>query len=169
VTPGLRQHSGTGLGNSGFNRPHAPSFDICAMSTFGGMAVQSATLEVINPGEEIRDARLQVLREGNSLATIPLDLLPAQSVSRLNIWTPAPFEDQVMEFRIADKKSTFKLSRKLNVPAYHSYFNGGTFDFLRQIITTWVGFTQQVTADYRSEPSCRPWNLKQYLTRSMNR
>ena len=160
---------GTGLGKfRAFKRPHAPSFDISVYAMYDvrdGMAVQSATLEVINPGEEIRDARLQVLREGNSLATIPLDLLPAQSVSRLNIWTPAPFEDQVMEFRIADKKSTFKLSRKLNVPAYYSYFNGGTFDFFTTNHNDlgWLD-TQQVTADYRSAELILPAMelLKQY-------
>ena len=160
---------GTGLGKVRiFGRPHAPSFDISVYAMYDvrdGMAVQSATLEVINPGEEVRDARLQVVQDGTTLATIPLEPLPAQSVSRLNIWIPAPFEDQSMEFRVADKKSTFRLSRKLSVPAYHSYFDGGTFDFFTTNHNDlgWLD-TQQVTADYRSAELILPAMelLKQY-------
>jgi alpha-mannosidase len=115
------------------------------------MALQSATIEVANPGPEVRDRNLQVLQAGKLLTTVALGVLPSQSVSRHEIWIPAPFEDQAMEFRIADKNSLFKISRKLEVPAYHSYFDNGTFDFFTTNHNDlgWLD-TQQVTADYRS-------------------
>ena len=56
-----------------------------------------------------------------------------------------------MEFRIADERSEFQASMNLRVPAYHSYFDGGSFDFFTTNHNDlgWLD-TQQVTADYRS-------------------
>ena len=147
--------SGTGMGKVRvFAQPHAPSFEISVYAMYDardGMAVQSATLEVANPGPEVSGGSLQVLQAGKLLTTVPLGVFPSQSVSRHNIWIPAPFEDQALEFRIADQNSSFKVSRKLHVPAYHSYFDGGTFDFFTTNHNDlgWLD-TQQVTADYRS-------------------
>jgi hypothetical protein len=116
-----------------------------------GRAVQSATLEVVNPGPEVAEGSLQVWQAGELLATVPAGAFPAQSVSRHEIWILSPFEDQTLEFRIVDKNSAFKVSRKLKVPAYHSYFDGGTFDFFTTNHNDlgWLD-TQKVTADYRS-------------------
>ncbi len=146
---------GTGLGKVRvFGKPHAASFELFTYAMYDvhdGLAVQSATIEIVNPGGEIRDGKLHVRLGGNELSTIPLATIPSQSVSHQNIWIPAAFEDQVMEFKITDKKSSIKASRKLNVAPYHSYFDGGTFD----LFTTnhndlgWLD-TQKVTADYRS-------------------
>ncbi len=146
---------GTGLGKVRiFEKPHSASFELSTYAMYDvrdGAAVQAATIEIVNRGAEIRDGRLRVLLGGNTLSTIPLAAIPPESVSRQNIWIPAPFEDQVMEFKITDKRSSIKASRKLNVTAYHSYFDGGTFD----LFTTnhndlgWLD-TQKVTADYRS-------------------
>jgi alpha-mannosidase len=146
---------GTGLGKVRiFARPHLRSFDLSVYSMFDaheGLPVQSATLAVINPGAEVRDARLQVSREGKILMTIPLETLPAQSVLRQNIWIPSPYADQDFEFNIRDSQSAFDPTRKLNVPAYHSYFDEGTFDLLTTNHNDlgWLD-TQKVTADYRS-------------------
>ena len=146
---------GTGLGSIRvFGQPHAHSFEVSVYTMYdaqAGKPVQSATIEVANPGPRIDAATLQVLRAGKLPATIPLGVLAAWSVSRHNIWIPAPFEDEAMEFRIADQAQAFKDSRNLQVPAYHSYFDGGTFDILdtNHNDLGWLD-TQKITADFRS-------------------
>jgi alpha-mannosidase len=146
---------GTGLGKVRiYARPHVRTFDLSVYTMFDahdGMPVQSATLAAINPGAEVRGARLQISREGKVLMNIPLETLPAQSVLRQNIWIPSSYEDQDFEFNISDSQSAFNATRKLQVPAYHSYFDGGTFDLLATNHNDlgWLD-TQKVTADYRS-------------------
>ncbi len=146
---------GTGLGKVRiFARPHVRSFDLSVYSMYDvhdGIPVQSATLAVINPGAEVRDARLQISLEGKILMTVQLDTMPAGSALRQNIWILSPFEDQDLEFAIRDSQSAFKVGQKLKVPAYHSYFDGGTFDLLATNHNDlgWLD-TQKVTADYRS-------------------
>ena len=87
---------GTGLGKVRvFGQRHASSFQVFAYAMYDvqdGMAVQSATVEVINPGPEIRNGTLQVLQAGQLLSKVRLGIVPFQSVSRHNIWIPAPFE-----------------------------------------------------------------------------
>ena len=146
---------GTGLGKVRiFARPHIRSFDLSVYTMYDvhdGIPVQSATLTAVNPGAEVRDPRLQISRQGKILMTIPLETLPAQSVLRQNLWILSPFETQYLEFNIRDSQSAFNTTRELRVPAYHSNFDGGTFD----VLTTnhndlgWLD-TQKVTADYRS-------------------
>jgi len=146
---------GTGLGKVRiFARPHLRSFDLSVYTMYDahdGIPVQSATLTAVNPGAEVRDARLQISRQGKILMTVPLETLPAQSVLRQNLWILSPFEAQDLEFSISDSQSAFNITRKLRVPAYQSNFDGGTFD----ILTTnhndlgWLD-TQKATADYRS-------------------
>ncbi len=146
---------GTGLGKiKVFPKPHAASFQVFAYAMYdarGGVAVQSATLEIINPGDEIRGAKLQISSDAGNPSTIPLADIPARSVSRQDVWIPAPFEDSIMNFKMAGAGADFKVSRSLRVPAYRSYFDGGTFDFLctNHNDLGWLD-TQAVTADYRS-------------------
>src|SRR5208282_2578118 len=146
---------GTGLGKVRiYARPHVRTFDLSVYTMYDvhdGIPVQSATLAAINPGAEVRDARLQISREGRILTTVRLETLPAQSVLRQNIWIPSPYEDQNFEFGISDSQSAFNATRNLKVPAYHSYFDGGTFDLLATNHNDlgWLD-TQKVTADYRS-------------------
>jgi hypothetical protein len=56
-----------------------------------------------------------------------------------------------MDFKIVGAATDFKTSRSLRVPAYRSYFDGGTFDLLctNHNDLGWLD-TQAVTADYRS-------------------
>jgi hypothetical protein len=121
---------GTGLGKVRvFGRRHAPGFEISVYAMYDardGAAVQSATVEIVNPGEEVRDASLLVFEEGKQLAKVPLGTFAARSVSRHEVWIPAPFEDTVMEFRVASEGAKFNVSQSLRVPAYQSYFDGGT-------------------------------------------
>jgi alpha-mannosidase len=137
-----------------YAQAHTNSFEISVYSMYDvhdGVPVQTATLMAVNPGAEVRDARLQISRDGKVLMTIPLDTLPAKSVLRQNIWILSPYEDQEFEFTISDGKSAFNVTRKLKMPAYHSYFDGGTFDLLTTNHNDlgWLD-TQKVTADYRS-------------------
>jgi alpha-mannosidase len=146
---------GTGLGKVRvFGQAHSPEFEVYVYTMYDvrdNVAVQSAAVEVVNPGAEIRDASLQIRQGETALMNIPLGALAARSVSRHNVWIPAPFEDETMDFGITDAKSAFKVIRRLRVPAYHSYFDGGTFDFFATNHNDlgWLD-TQQVTADYRS-------------------
>jgi alpha-mannosidase len=146
---------GTGLGKiRAFARPHATSFEIIPYAMYDardGEAVQSATIEIINREDEVRDGALQVWREGKMVMTLPLEPIPGRACSWQNIWIPAPYEDQAFEFRITDKRSTFKTGWKTTIPAYHSYFEGGTFDLFTTCHNDmgWLD-TQAVTADYRS-------------------
>ena len=144
---------GTGFGKiKVFPAPHPPSFQVFVYAMYdahAGVAVQSATLEIVNPGEEIRGAKLEITGEGGDPAAVPLEAIPARSVSRQNVWIPAPFEETVLNFRI--RGAAFKSGASLRVPAYHSYFNGGTFDLLctNHNDLGWLD-TQAITADYRS-------------------
>jgi alpha-mannosidase len=146
---------GTGLGKVRiFAQPHLRSFDLTAYAMYDvhdGNPVQTATIAVINPGPEVRGAQLQITRDGKVLMTIALETLPAQAVLRQDIWIPSPYEDAEMEFSASDSTPGFNASRQLNVPAYHSYFDGGTFDLLTTNHNDlgWLD-TQKVTADYRS-------------------
>jgi alpha-mannosidase len=152
---------GTGLGSIRvFGRPHAASFEVFVYTMYdaqAGKPVQSATIEVANPGAQVEGGVLQVLQAGRLLATIPLGVFAARSVSRHDIWIPAPYEDEVMEFRIADQTHAFKDGRNLQVSAYHSYFDGGTFDILdtNHNDLGWLD-TQKITADFRSKELILP-------------
>lgn len=160
---------GTGLGKVRvFPKPHAPAFEITVYPNYGvrdGKAVQAATLGIINPGKEISDARLQVSHQGTVLATVPLKVIPGQSASAQDVWVPAPFEDVTMEFALLSRAAPFEPPVPLQVPAYRSYFDGGTFNFLctNHNDLGWLD-TQQVTADYRSAELILPAMelMKQY-------
>ena len=146
---------GTGLGKvRAFPRPHASTFEISVYGMYDvieSKPVQAATVEIINPGKEIADARLQVSQGGSVSATLPLQPIPAQSVTKQDVWIPAPFEDAVMDFRLLSGNDVFQVSRNLRVPAYRSYFENGTFNWLctNHNDLGWLD-TQAVTADYRS-------------------
>ena len=152
---------GTGLGSIRvFGRPHTASFEVFVYTMYdvqAGKPIQSATIEVANPGPQVDGGILQVLLAEKLLAAIPLGVCPAHSVSRHDVLVPAPFEDQVMEFRITDRAHTFKDGRHLKVPAYHSYFDGGTFDILdtNHNDLGWLD-TQKITADFRSKELILP-------------
>ena len=153
---------GTGLGRvMVYSRVHAPAFSITAYDNYDvheERPVQSATLEIVNPGEEIAGARLQVSQGGAVLMIAPLESIPARAVAKQDTWIPAPFEDAVMEFKILSAGSPIKITRSLRVPAYHrSYFEGGTFNIL-QTTHQDLGFvdTQAKMADRRSEQVILP-------------
>lgn len=153
---------GTGLGKVRvYSRAHAPAFSITAYTMYDvhdDKPVQSATLEFINPGEEVANARLQISQGGSVLMSVPLEPIPASARVKQDIWIPAPFEDTSMEFKILGAGSPFQSARNLRVPAYRkSYFEGGTFNLLCTNHND-LGFvdTQAKTADYRSREIILP-------------
>ncbi len=151
----------TGLGKIRiFPRRHAPSFEISVHPMYDvhdGKPVQSATLRLINPGPEVTEAQLVISQEGNILTKVPLHRIPAQAVVSQPVWIPAPFADTAMDFKIMAANSAFGAGQTLRVPAYHSYFDGGTFA-LNCTCHNDLGWldTQAKTADYRSSEIILP-------------
>lgn len=150
----------SGKGQSGlgkvraFPHPHANEFAVTVHAMYDvkqGQAVQTATLDIINAGEETKDAKLEVSQGGKVLASVPLQPIPGRSATKQDVWIPAPFEDTDLEFKLFSRATTFGASRRVHVPAYHSYFDGGTFNWLctNHNDLGWLD-TQAVTADYRS-------------------
>lgn len=150
--PGGRE---TGLGKVKlFPRAHALAYDVTVYPTYDaqrGRPVQAATVHIINPGVAIRDAELRAAING-AAASSRLEPIPARSVTRQDIWAPAPFEDGEMEFNLAAASVSFTGRRRLAVCAYRSYFDGGTFS-LNCTCHNDLGWldTQAKTADYRSK------------------
>lgn len=115
--------------------------------------VQLATLIVTNTGEEIPASALVLRRAGKEFARIPLKPTPARAVFSHSVWIPALDEDSDIDFEL----SGAQLTRTLHVPAYHSYFDHGTYA-LNCTNHNDLGFldTPEVTADFRSEEMIVP-------------
>ncbi|MGH9397514.1 MAG: glycosyl hydrolase-related protein [Terriglobia bacterium] len=145
----------TGIGKvKVFPEKHALAFEIDVHTMYdarNSKPIQSATLHLINPGEELRGGTLRVSRQSSRSMRVPLEPVPARSVSNQDVWIPALFEDSEMEFEIVAGPAEFCCKRALQVPAYHSYFDGGTFS-LNCTCHNDLGWldTQAKTADYRS-------------------
>lgn len=152
----------TGIGKIRiFPRKHAVSFEIDTYKMYdadGDKAVQSATLRLINLGKEIEDCHLVISMRGMMLNQIPLSPIPGSATTRQNVWIPAPFEDEEMEFAVVTPSAEFCCKRNLLVPAYHpTYFDGGTFS-LNCTCHNDLGWlnTQALTADFRSSDIILP-------------
>jgi alpha-mannosidase len=154
VWPEAGKH-GTGLGKIRvFPRTHRPDFEVTIYTNYDvqqDKAVQAATVQIVNPLNEVSNASLQISRRGTLIENIALATLPKQSVTSQDIWIPAPFADEEMEFSLVSADKPFQASHRLNVPAYRTYFEGGTFNFLctNHNDLGWLD-SQDITADYRS-------------------
>ncbi|HVA00647.1 MAG TPA: glycosyl hydrolase-related protein [Terriglobia bacterium] len=139
---------------------HELGFEIDVYSMYDvheGRPVQSATLHLVNPGEEIRGAQLTVSHQGSALMQIPLATVPARAASHQDIWIPAPYGETAMTFKLQAGSSAIGRPRTLQVPAYHTYFSNGIFA-LNCTCHNDLGWlnTQKKTADYRSEEIILP-------------
>jgi alpha-mannosidase len=137
-----------------FPRPHPRSFEIDAYSMYDihdGKPVQTATLHLINPGEEVTGARLTISHNGTALMQVPLAPIAGRAVTRQEVWIPTPFQPEVMDFAIEEGGAAFGSRRSLRIPPYHSYFDRGVFA-LNCTCHNDLGWlnTQEKTADYRS-------------------
>lgn len=145
----------TGFGKvRAFPRPHEAGFEIDSYAMYDvrdQRAVQATTLHLVNPGPEVTGAKLSVSQNGAVLMTIPLASIPGKAVTRQDVWIPAPYQEAVMDFRIQSETAPFGISRSLQIPAYRSHFDGGSFS-LNCTCHNDLGWlnTQEKTADYRS-------------------
>ena len=143
-----------------FPRAHTAGFTVDVHAFYDvrdGKPEQAATLEISNPGTDVTGARFAISQDHATIKEIGLQEIPARSVSRQPVWIPAPFEDAVMEFKIEAEHSEFVGTQRLKVPAYHSYFDGGSFAIHCTCHNDlgWLN-TQAKTADFRSEKIILP-------------
>ncbi len=152
----------TGIGKIRiFPQKHSLSFHVDTYKMYdvdGGQPVQAATLHLINPEKEIADSHLIISLRGKVLRQISLKSIPSSASTQQDVWIPAPFEDENMEFAIVSKSPQFCCRQNLLVPTYHpTYFDGGTFA-LNCTCHNDLGWlnTQAKTADFRSSDIILP-------------
>lgn len=156
--PGTRE---TGISKlRAFPRRHNRTFEIAAYAMYevhDGQPAQTATLHLTNPGEAISGGRMVVSQKGRALMEVPLSNIPARSMTQQDVWIPAPFKEEVMDFAVQGGSAAFSPARSLRVPPYQCYFDGGTFG-LNCTCHNDLGWlnTQAKTADYRSSDIILP-------------
>ena len=151
----------TGIGKIRiFPQRHLLEFEVTAHKMFdvrGGRMVRTATLHLVNPGEDIPTSELRVSSAGAAPTALPLQPIPARASCHQDIWIPSPFEDSSMQFEIVSQSSGFGSKLSVQMPSYRSYFDGGTFEFLctNHNDLGWLN-TPALTADYRSSALILP-------------
>ncbi len=151
----------SGINNTGlckvmaFSKPSISTIQVNVFEMYdvkGEKPVQSAKVEIINPGATIRNSKLQIFNEAELFEQISLDEIPAKSTTVQQVWIPAVFVESKLTFKISTTDKLFKSEQTIVVKPYSkNYFDGGKFN----IICTnhndlgWLD-TQPVTADYRS-------------------
>jgi len=143
-----------------FPQLHQRAFEIDMHAMYdvhNGRPVQTATLEITNPDAAIEGARLSIFEKGGAPVEVPLATIPASTVSRQQVWIPAPLAGGEMEFKIVDGTSGFGSSRPLKISPFKSYFDGGIFAIHCTCHNDlgWLD-TQQKTGDFRSEKIILP-------------
>jgi alpha-mannosidase len=159
----------TGLGKLRiYPHAHARTFEIDVYKQYDvreGVPVQSATLHLINPGNEISNAQLVITQAGKEVMRFPLPPVPPRSLTDQDVWIPAPFEATAMDFELVAGNSSLSPKRSLRVEPYQSYFDNGVFA-LHCTCHNDLGWlnTQAKTADFRSSDIILPALklLKQY-------
>ena len=143
-----------------FPSSHQAGFEIKVHPMYdarNGEPVQAATLNLINPGDQIIGAGLTVSQNGVRLLKIPLDSVLGRAATDQRIWIPAPLSDVMMDFNLEAGGSLLGLPRALKIPAYHCYFDGGVFA-LHCTCHNDLGWldTPEKTADARSSEIILP-------------
>ncbi len=159
----------TGIGKLRiYPHAHPRTFEIDVYKQFDvrdGIPVQSATLHLINPGNEIQGAQLVISHGGKEVMRFPLPAVPAHSLTDQDVWIPAPFEPTTMEFELVAEDKSLTPKRSLKVEPYQTYFDEGEFA-LHCTCHNDLGWlnTQAKTADFRSSDIILPTLklLKQY-------
>ena len=151
----------TGLGKLRiYPHAHPCTFEIDVYKQYDvhdGVPVQTATLHLINPGNEIRGAQLVISQAGKEVMSFPLPAVPARSLTDQDVWIPAPFEPTVMEFELVAGNKSLTPKRSLKVEPYETYFDKGEFA-LHCTCHNDLGWlnTQAKTADFRSSDIILP-------------
>ncbi len=152
----------TGLGKiNAYAENHRPDFKVALFQMYdmqGKDPVQSAKIEITNPDEEIKNARLQVHYNGKTVKTIDLAEIPARSVTVQQLWIPAMYEQGKLNFSmLRTGKTTFAAYETEVSPYEKNYFDGGVFNILSTNHNDlgWL-YTPPLTADYRSDELIAP-------------
>jgi len=138
-----------------YSKTHEAGFKVNVFEMYdvqNDKPVQSAKVEIVNPGETIEKPTLQILNKSKEIQTIGLDNIPSNSVSTRQIWIPSVFEESKLTFRITYPEKFFSKDETLVVKPYaKNYFDGGILDILNMNHND-LGFqdNQFITADYRS-------------------
>lgn len=138
-----------------FSKPNSASFKINIFEMYdirNDKPVQSAKIEIVNPGNEIKGAKLLIMQDGKNFGTIELNEIPAMSATIQQVWIPAVYRESKLAFKISSPEDIFNTEQNIEVKPYcKNYFDGGTFDILNTNHNDlgWLN-TQAVTADYRS-------------------
>jgi alpha-mannosidase len=144
-----------------FSKTHEAGFKINVFEMYdvqNDKPVQSAKVEIVNPGETVENSTLQILNKGKEIQTIGLDNIPSNSVSTHQIWIPVVFEESKLTFRISYPEKLFSKDETLVVKPYaKNYFDSGILDIVNMNHND-LGFqnNQFITADYRSRELILP-------------
>lgn len=152
----------TGLAKlKAFSEPNSANFKVDIFEMYdiqNDLSVQSAKIEILNPGTKIENPLLVILKEGKRIWEINLNEIPAKSLSIQQIWIPAVYEETNLTFKFVSPDDLFTTNQSINVKPYtKNYFDGGTFNILNTNHNDlgWLN-TQAITADYRSSDLILP-------------
>jgi len=157
----------SGEGNTGlckvkaFPQQHEADFRISVFEMYdvqNDQPVQSAKIEILNPGKVIENAELQITRNGKEFGKVKLAEIPAHSASIQQIWIPIVYRQSKLTFAIECSPDIFRQKLAVDVAPYRkTYFDGGTFDIINTNHNDlgWLD-TQANTADYRSKELIGP-------------
>lgn len=144
-----------------FAQEHPTGFTLSTYDMFdvqNDQAVQSAKIEIVNRGTDVKNATLELTNAGKKFGTIKLDDIPANSVVTQEIWIPAAYTESNLVCKIKDPGNHFPKAENFILKPYNkSYFDGGQLD----IIATnhndlgWLN-TQALTALYRADTLIAP-------------
>lgn len=144
-----------------FSKPNSAGFKVNIFEMYdvqNDKPVQSAKIEIVNPGKEVEGAKLLIMQDGKSFGTINLNEIPANSTTIQQIWIPAVYSESKLSFKISSPEAIFTAEQSMDVKPYgKNYFDGGTFDILNTNHNDlgWLN-TQAITADYRSSELILP-------------
>ena len=158
---------GSGVTNTGlckvraFSKPNTASSKVSIFEMYdvqNDKPVQSAKIEILNPGSKIKGAKLLISQDGKDFGSVALAEIPANSSTTQQIWIPVVYSESKLTFRINSLENIFNTEQMVVVKPYQkNYFDGGTFDILNTNHNDlgWLN-TQAITADYRSSELIGP-------------
>lgn len=144
-----------------FSKPNSAGLKVNTFEMYeiqNDKPVQSAKIEIVNPGEAIKGANLLITRDGKDFGMVELNDIPANSVTTQQIWIPVVYSESKLTCKISSPGGMFHPEQTVVVKPYQkNYFDGGTFDIINTNHNDlgWLN-TQAITADYRSSELILP-------------
>jgi alpha-mannosidase len=158
---------GSGEKNTGlckvkaFSKPNSARFKVDIFEMYdiqNEKPVQSAKIEIVNPGQKIKEATLVLMSDGEKIGTLKLEEIPATSTTIQQVWIPLVYAETNLTFSLSSPEEMFNAEQTVVVKPYNkTYFDGGTFNILNTNHNDlgWLN-TQAITADYRSSEIILP-------------